>query len=490
MAKVIDGDDLIVSSSAGNLGVDGNIWIDTTARTFEFAVFGQFTSFKEGCTEQALYSKFIKLWETSAYNQFPFPMYAIDAKSGQFEFGFDGSRYSDWGPANDTTRQALRDGGWNEYKAAGTPDVAGTSATGDLARVFVGIPSLGEVNAGAQLYYQRTATEAPQNFTFTDEVNEGIQVYGDATVDATTTTFDNRTFFKAFVREQGYTFKDSVLADTGQTSTGAFTVNVLLDNAVDSKITADDSVITTASSIYGETPSLGVTVSYYTVSQNVTIDSVSNIDFRIIIDGDLLTLPQIYTKVQWLLRQNQDINLANLNTEANADGAITGKTADSLLRFEGDTLICSQGVFIENLRPQDRNSVEFTDFGGTAQSYDFIATLQILSNNNLTSGGTGYYVVYITDSVAGTDDYGTSTAIILDDNTGSDIAGTIASGDFAVSIDYDGNTQGGRVSGDIPVTVVAGNKGVAKPVVQNVTIGRNKTNSVTLTAEQDRAYTP
>ena len=92
--------------------------------------------------------------------------------------------------------------------------------------------------------------------------------------------------------------------------------------------------------------------------------------------------------------------------------------------------------------------------------------------------------------MAGTDDYGTSTAIILDDNTGSDIAGTIASGDFAVSIDYDGNTQGGRVSGDIPVTVVAGNKGVAKPVVQNVTIGRNKTNSVTLTAEQDRAYTP
>src|SRR5210317_1364640 len=114
MAKIIDGDDLVVSSTSGNLGVDGNIWIDATARTFELDVFGSFTSFKEGVTLQALYSKFIKLWETSAYNQFPFPMYAIDAKSGQFEFGFDGSRYNAWHPANDATRQALRDGGWNE----------------------------------------------------------------------------------------------------------------------------------------------------------------------------------------------------------------------------------------------------------------------------------------------------------------------------------------------------------------------------------------
>jgi hypothetical protein len=485
MAKIIDGDDLVVSSSALNLGTDGNIWIDTTARTFEFAVNGALTSFKEGVTLQALYSKFIKLWETSAYNQFPFPMYAIDAKSGQFEFGFDGSRYSDWGPANDTTRNALRDGGWNEYQAAGTPDLAGTSGTGDLARRYVGIVSLGEVSASAQLYYQRTSTEAAQDFEFADEVNQGVQIYGDATVDAGTTTFDNQTFFRAFVREQGFTYQDSDLADTGQSGTGAFTVNVLLSNATDTNIVNTDAEITGAqAATYNN-----IDVSYYTVSQSIDInDPTDNFDFRIIIDGDNKTLQQIYTKVQYLLRQNSDINSA----VSDSQGTITGKTADSLLRFEGSTLICSQGVFITNLRTQDINNVEFTDQGGTPRAYDFAASLQLNFNSFLQSGGTGYYVVYLTDSVTGTDDYGTSTAIILEDNASTpvDVAGTISGASVTAAIDYDGNVQGGRSGGDIEITVVAGNKGVAKPVVATGLIERTKSNVVTLTAEQDRAYTP
>src|SRR6056300_137488 len=108
MAKIIDGDDLIVGT---------NITIDTTAKTFTLiaSADGSTTNgliAKDGVTLQALYSKFIKLWETSAYNQFPFPMYAIDALSGQFQFGTDGSSFSGWAPANDATRQMLRDGGW------------------------------------------------------------------------------------------------------------------------------------------------------------------------------------------------------------------------------------------------------------------------------------------------------------------------------------------------------------------------------------------
>jgi len=72
----------------------GNLTIDTTVRDFTFnAGVGALVA-KDGVTLQALYSKFVKLWETSYYNAFPFPMYAIDAKSGQFEFGFDGSRYN------------------------------------------------------------------------------------------------------------------------------------------------------------------------------------------------------------------------------------------------------------------------------------------------------------------------------------------------------------------------------------------------------------
>jgi hypothetical protein len=471
MAKIIDGDDL-------NVGTE--LTINTTARTFTLNAAGNLV-YKDGVTLQALYSKFIKLWETSAYNSFPFPMYAIDALSGQFEFGFDGSRFNNWKPANDATREALRDGGWNEYQAAGIPDIAGTSSTGDLARRYVGIVSLGEFDAGGQAYYQIVDGANPTNFVFTDEPNQAVQIYGDAAVDATTTTFDSQTFFKAYIRSQGFTYDDSVLADTGKTATGANIVNVLLSNAADLNIVNTDAEITgSEAATYAN-----IDVSYYTASQAIDINNpTDDFDFRIIIDGDNKTLQQIYTKVQYLLRQTSDIN------SAGDAGTKRGDIQDTLLRFEGSTLICSQSVFITNLRAQDVNNVEFTDQGGTARSYDFSASLALNFNSFLTSGGTGYYVVYITDSVSGADDYGTATAIVLDNTSGVDISGSITGSQITASIDYDNNTQGGRVSGDIGITVVAGNKGIAKPVVATGLIERTKTNSVTLTAEQDRAYTP
>jgi hypothetical protein len=114
-------------------------------------------------------------------------------------------------------------------------------------------------------------------------------------------------------------------------------------------------------------------------------------------------------------------------------------------------------------------------------------------NSFLTSGGTGYYRMYITDSVVGTDDYGTATAITVNDKDGNPIAGTISASSIGFTFAYDTNTQGGRSvftspGGDVGVTVVAGNKGVAKPVVATGTITRSKGIVIGLVAEQDRAY--
>src|SRR5574343_148875 len=132
--KIVDPDLLVVGTELS---------IDTSAKTFTLNVAGNLVA-KDGVTIQALYSKFVELWTSATYNKYPFPMYTIDAKSGQFQFGFDGSSYNGWKPATDATRQMLRDGGWSEYSAAGV-----------LNRQYVGIVSLGDVNAGAQLYYQR-----------------------------------------------------------------------------------------------------------------------------------------------------------------------------------------------------------------------------------------------------------------------------------------------------------------------------------------------
>jgi len=462
MAKIIDGDDLIV---------DTNITIDTTAKTFTLTAAGSLVA-KDGVTLQALYSKFIKLWETAAYNKFPFPMYVIDAKSGQFNFGYDGGTYNGWKPANDTTRQMLRDGGWNEYTTAGA-----------LARQYVGIVSLGEVSAGAQLYYQRASADGPTNFTFADEANEGIQVFGNATADPTTTTFDKRTFFKAYAREEQKTYSSSTLADTGQTATGAYTVNVLLSNATDLNALVPDSGI-------GVAPYSGINVSYYSVAQSIDLNSAAdNFPFSIIVEGNNATLQQIYTKVQYMLRQGTDINSAVTNSA----GTKIGKVQNDLMYFVGPDLFCRQGVFIQNIDPAFLNNVYFIDDNGVARQYNYASAGKLQFNSFLTSGGTGYYRVYISDSVSGTDDYGTSTAITLNDKDGNPIAGTITSGEIPFTFAYDTNTQGGRSvftspGGDVNVTVVAGNKGVAKPVVATGVITRTKSIVVGLVAEQDRAY--
>lgn len=462
MAKIIDGDDL-------NVGTE--ITIDTTAKTFTLVEAGNLVA-KDGVTLQALYSKFIKLWETDTYNRFPFPMYAIDAKSGQFQFGTDGGTFNGWKPANDTTRQRLRDGGWSEFTSSGA-----------LARQYVGIVSLGEVSAGAQLYYQRAAADGPTNFTFTDEVNEGIQVFGNATADATTTTFDKRAFFKAYAREEQKTYSSSTLADTGQTATGAYTVNVLLSNATDLNALVADSGI-------GVAPYTGINVSYYSVAQSIDLNSVSdNYPFSIIVEGNNATLQEIYTKVQYLLRQGTDINSAVTNSA----GTKIGKVQNDLMYFVGPDLYCRQGVFIQNLDPTYLNNVFFIDDNGVARQYNFASAGKLTFNSFLTSGGTGYYRMYITDSVVGSNDYGTSGAITVNDKDGNPIQGTINAGEINFTFAYDTNTQGGRSvftspGGDVGVTVVAGNKGVAKPVVATGTIDRTKGIVIGLVAEQDRAY--
>ena len=190
-----------ITTRAG-LVVGTELTIDESLKTFTLNVIGNMIA-KDGVTLQALYSKFVELWATLTYQDSPFPMYAIDAKSGQFQFGTDGSRFNGWKPANDATRQMLRDGGWSEFQN-GVYDASGTLTSGGLLqRQYVGIVGLGSVSVGSQLYFQRAAADLPTNFTFNDQANEGIQVFGNAVADATTTTFDKRTFFKGYVREQG-----------------------------------------------------------------------------------------------------------------------------------------------------------------------------------------------------------------------------------------------------------------------------------------------
>lgn len=552
MAKLTDPDEL-------NVGTE--ITIDTAARTFTLVAAGNLVA-KDGVTGQAIYSKFIKLWETSAYNKYPFPCNAIDNLSGQYYFGVDaGGNYNGWKPADDTTRQRIRDTGWREYSSAGV-----------LNREYAGIVSLGDVNTGAQLYYQRASTDTPTNFTFTDEVNEGIQVYGDAT----NGNFDKRTFFKGFAREYSKKYKDSVLADTGKTATGAYLVNVLLSNEDDLDIVAADATaggatapwnrinvkyfsaaynkdvdlagtgrnfgividVGTHSGVDGSSTAAGSTLTSsaggilvtgspysggtlkvhggsnkgtYTISGNPTATVVTitgtfpatdaTMDFTIyptttLTDGatGFVTLKQIYTKIQYLLRQNSDID--------ETGGSVTGKTATQLLNFVGASLKAGfyapsnpngggTGVMVEGIADADINSIVFYDNTAVTREYPYASAGTLAFNSFLTAGGTGWYRMYFTDptSASSTDEWGDADAVTVNNKDGAAITGTITGASIPFTFDYTNNAQHTPTNTDVGVTVVAGNSGSAKPVVASATLTQSKSIAIALTAEQDRAFT-
>lgn len=448
MAKIVDPDDLVVGT---------NLALDTSAKTITLTAAGSLVA-KDGVTVQALYSKLIELWTTATYNKFPFPMYTIDSRSGQFQFGTDGSTFNGWKPANDATRQMLRDGGWSEFSAAGA-----------LQRQYVGIVALASgFPSGAQFYYQRASGGSAINFTFTDGPNEGLQVFGDAS----NGNFDTRTFFKLFCREYNYTYDDTVLSDVGETATGAFKVSLPISVGSDLKITANDAAMSGA-------PYDGITAEYFGSDQSKTIGG-SSYPFRVVVDGNSATLEQIYTKLQYLLRQSGDID--------SGAGTVTGKTANQLAYFVGDTLYTTQGVFIENILDADLNRIVFLDQNNVQRSYPF-ASAGTLSFNTPLQGASSYYRMFFDTLPSTSDDWGESGAVTVNDKDGNAIASSISGGTVSFTFDYDGNVQGGRTAGtDAAIVLVAGRPGSAKPVVVEGTITRAKGIVFSAVAEQDRAY--
>lgn len=450
----------ITSKSLLNVGTE--LTVDETTKKITLNVAGNLVA-KDGVTWQALYSKLVDLWATSTYQDSPFPAYAIDALSGQFQIGTDGSTYSGWTFFNDASRQMMRDGGWSEYTSGGV-----------LARQYVGIVGLGSVSAGSQLYYQKVSGGAAANFTFTDQCNEGIQVYGDIAADATTTTFDNRTYFKSYVREYAKKYKDSVLADTGKTATGANIVNMLLSNEDDLKIQANDAAMTGA-------PYDNITVAYYSANQSRNIGG-SPYNFKIIVAGNGATLEQIYTKIQYLLRQATDINTGG------TAGTKTGKIQSSLLSFVGDTLVTGNSVYIDNIQGADSNRIEFYDDGGTKRTNPYTAAGTMTFNAALVGAGSSYRLMY-TSGPGASDNYGESGAItvLMADGT-TPITGTISSGSIAFDFDYDNSTAGGTAGTDKAVTLIGIRPGSGKFAVATGTLSRSKAISLSLVAEQDRVY--
>jgi len=461
MAKITDPDLLVRASAKAELGNDGNIWIDAGTKTITLGIYGDLTT--DGVTIQALYSYLKEEWkDDDELIKYPFPMLAITPE--QFEF------IDSWKPENVDTVNLFRDGGF-----------AIKNEDGSSAEEYVGVITLGTLGDTDQVYYQQEVDGSPTDVVLTGPVNQCIKVFGDGSGNGVdnSSAEDYKSYFKIFVREYQKQYAQSQMSDIGVTTFNYQAYRFPLANSDDLKITHDDTTVA------NELPYTDMSITYYADPQTRTIGS-DDYEFDIIIDADVSddgnfpTVEEIYEFVQYQLRQDSDIDAGS--------GTVIGKTADDLLSFVGDTLVTSDGVFIDNFAEIDINRIEFFDINGAKRVFPFVAAGSLNFNDNLVQdSGPAIYRMFFTD--ANGNNFGDSDAIIVQDKNGVDIAGEVTGPQVQFTFDYDGNDQGGRTPGtDAPVSVVAIGTDKAQYVKANGTITRSNSNSISLVSALERNF--
>ena len=455
MAKIIDPD---------NLNQNVEVVFITGSKTIELVKTGNLST--DGVSLQTLYSFIKEEWKNDAnLIKYAFPMLSITSE--QFEL-INGWNFS--GSTADPSASAylVRDGGW----AVVDP------ITGVNSEEWANITTLGSFDApSTDLAYFLQQDEAiagfgvatPTDFQLPGQVNQAVQLY-------LTESFDYRDFFTIYLREQGKTYGIyDLLTEQNLTALTYRKYAMPLSNGTDLKITNSDSNISTL------TPYTGMSITYYTASQGRTI-GVGTYQFDVIIDGNSGTAEQIYEFVQWSLRQTTDI-------DADASSQKRGDIAAELLAFIGDTLRTETGVYIDNFLAVDTNRLEFFDTGSVLRTFPYVAAGTIFFNSNLSSDSDAIFRLFFTSGSAG--EWGTETAIIIEDNSTNPIAGLVnGSSSLAFDYDYDNNIQ--RVSPgagtDAPYTAVAIGLGTAQYVVTTGTITRSTANTVNFVSSLERNY--
>jgi hypothetical protein len=464
MSAITDPDNLTYAAS----GTSASVVINTTAKTIKLNIGGGTTTklSTDGVTGQCLYSFLKECWKNDANSlnlfAFAFPMNSITNE--QFEF------INGWVPADDSTRKLIRTAGWAEYDSTGA----------NIARKYAGIVTLGTLGTSDQVYYQQVTNGTATNLTYLGAANEAVQFYGNATYDATTTTFDYSSYFKIFVRTQGKTYSQSNLSSIGVSTMSYIVYRFPLSNDTDANITASDATISSSA------PYTGIVVTYYASAQHETMGT-SPYNFNIIIDGNGAKISQIYQKIQYLLRQSTDIDAGT--------GTVLGNTADSLLSFVGNTLYSSTGVFITNFSATDINNVVFLDNTGTARTFPYTASLTVNYNENLSNDANAIFKIFFTNDSAATTpngyNFGTANAIVVKDASGVNMSGSVSGATSKIfTFDYDGNIQRGAGSAgkDAPITVVAIGLSTGQYVKSTGTITKSTSNSISLVSSLERNY--
>jgi len=451
MAKIIDPDNLVRSTTKVNCWTNWNIWIDTPTKKIMLRSFWSLTT--DWVTLQAVYSFIKEEWkDDSILIKFPFPFISITNES--FEL-------INWWDFEDTTsKNLLRDGWW------ALKDWAWLSQ-----EEYANITTLGSFNnAGTDLaYVLQSAVWTPTDIVLTWPVNQAVKIYWDATH----WNFDYRWFFKIFLREQAKTYDSYDLLTAQNIASLTYKKYAMpLSNATDLKVTENDITV----------DAYWVTITWYWVPQVRSI-GWSNYNFNIIINGNNKTAEQIYMSVQSKLRKATDID--------NWAWSERWDISDAMLQFVWDTLktkYTTDGwVYIDNFQTADTNRLVFVDNTWSERTFPFVASGSLNFNDNLVNDTDWKYWMFFTS--VWTNNFWDTDAIIVNNSTWTPITWSINSNSVSFDFDYDGNVQWWRTAWtNADVTIVAIWLDKWQYVVATWTITRSNANNFTLTSALERNY--
>ncbi|MDD5416191.1 MAG: hypothetical protein PHE48_04280 [Candidatus Daviesbacteria bacterium] len=525
MAKIVDPDGLAQTT---------DVVINTTTKKIQIITTGNVSNASPGSTSgvtlQAVYSFLKEEWKTdAALNKFKFPIKMFTKTDGILINGWD------WTDA--TTRNVIRDAGWEEI-------------TGDK---YAGIVSLGNFDASTdQATYQNIIgyNQSVTNFNKTGNLNEAIMIYN------ATGPVDYTGYLKLFLRiasgsGTGKLYAEyNLLTEQSISALEPVLYKLPLSNSTDLKITIADATLDAASPPYN-----GMKINYlkgkgFTTYANSTVypaasvvkddtgrwfftaaGGTSNGATRatdigvtdwVAYDGEvqigsnyyafnrLLTAnngtdTQIYNWAQRQLRKTTDINANDSTTVNQRSGLVEkGNVAELLLEYVGDTLKTKGGLYISGFNTNSTNSIKFRDItvdgGGvnantglpvtsTERAFPFVAAGNMNFSSNLVSepDADTKYTMYFTTNPGG--NFDSSSAIIVKNNSSADITGQITASSIAFDFDYDNNVQGGRTAGtDAGVTIVAQGLNGATWVMATYTITRATGQTITVNADDERNY--
>ena len=296
--------------------------------------------------------------------------------------------------------------------------------------------------AGTSVGRFRHQSTAPEFFyRITEEggaANEAFEFY-DTAPGTFTLLYNTDNFFKIYCREKGRTYADQAISQVGVTQINYQAYRIPLATSADANIQVNSIEVSDADSSSESGSFAGIGVSFFQEPVSISINDIPY-NFNCVIDANNKTLASVYQRIQYLLRNpdlinantaNSGVGYTSINSLSATGGPFGsgvgaggsfgndlryGKTEDQLLEFVGTNLFAklrddiygetngtNYGIYIDNVKNDDLNSVFYYDNNGDLQEQPFVSSYTLVFNTNLNTDGDARFWVFFdtTENVPG-----------------------------------------------------------------------------------------